>query len=125
MPCIPLSKKENGDRYTNTILAQLLIILQAKAATLTIAQGFSIAYQSWQAAQVPARRGREVDKVGGQEADKKGNVVVTEAVVEKQPDDADEPVTSSSAGDLCCGHQIRTKTICKEYQHQVNSQRTF
>ena len=83
-------------------LTQLLIIFQAKAATLTIAQGFSLAYQSWQAAQVPARRGREVDKVGGQEADKKGNIVVTEAVVEKQPDDADEPVTSSSAGDLCC-----------------------
>ena len=66
-----------------------------------------------------------MDKEVGQEADKKGNVVVTEAVVEKQPDDVDEPFASSSAGDLCCGHQIRTKTISKEYQDQVNSQRIF
>ena len=66
-------------------LEQLLHrIFQAKAATLTIAQGFSLAYQSWQAGQVPARRVREVVD----------NVVVTQAVVEKQPVDPDEPITS-------------------------------
>ena len=61
--------------------------MQAKAATLTIAQGFSLAYQNWQEVQVPVRREKQVE-----------TVVVTQAVVEKQPFDAEGPIIT--AGDL-------------------------
>jgi len=52
----------------------------AKAATLTIAQGFSLAYQSWQEVRKPARREKE---------EQSDNVVVTTAVVEKHPFDVE------------------------------------
>ena len=75
-------------------------MFQAKAATLTIAQGFSLAYQSWQANQVEDNGRRKENKVAQKnEAENKGTIVVTEAVVEKQPAEPDEPISSSSKGD--------------------------
>ena len=62
--------------------------MQAKAATLTIAQGFSLAYQSWQEVRRPAMREKE---------EQSENVVVTTAVVEKQPFDAE----GGLIGDYC------------------------
>jgi len=59
----------------------------AKAATLTIAQGFSLAYQSWQEVRRPAMREKE---------EQSENVVVTTAVVEKQPFDADGGLIGAS-----------------------------
>jgi len=60
----------------------------AKAATLTIAQGFSMAYQSWQEVRTPVKKDRQ------ELAD---NVVVTQAVVEKQPFDTDGGLISKGA----------------------------
>ena len=64
--------------HTKVTINKVYRIFQAKAATLTIAQGFSLAYQSWQAAQVPVKSENEARKYVG-------NVVVTQAVVEKEP----------------------------------------
>ena len=73
---------------TSKKTSELNILLQAKAATLTIAQGFSLAYQSWQAVQVPVKREKE-------EGNAAGNVMVTQAIVEKQPDAADESMATA------------------------------
>ena len=74
--------------HTKVTINKVYRIFQAKAATLTIAQGFSLAYQSWQAVQVPAKR--EVEHAAG-------NVVVTQAVVEKQPVAANEYIDTAGS----------------------------
>ena len=77
----------------------LLLYLQAKAATLTIAQGFSLAYQSWQEVRKPARREKE---------EQSDNVVVTTAVVEKQPFD----VEGGIIGDYCANTTLLLVRYC-------------
>ena len=76
----------------------LLLYLQAKAATLTIAQGFSLAYQSWQEVRKPARREKE---------EQSDNVVVTTAVVEKHPFD----VEGGIIGDYCEDTTFNSKIL--------------
>ena len=68
--------------------------MQAKAATLTIAQGFSLAYQNWQEVQVPVRREKQVE-----------TVVVTQAVVEKQPFETEGPI--NTAGGLNSNNNVK------------------
>jgi hypothetical protein len=82
---------------------------------LTIAQGFSLAYQSWQAVQVPVKREKEMGNAAG-------NVVVTKAVVEKQPVAAEESIATT--GDSV-NYSKYTKYKCKELQHQGDNQRIF
>ena len=88
--------------HTKVTINKVYRIFQAKAATLTIAQGFSLAYQSWQAVQVPVKRENE-------ERNYAGNVVVTQAVVEKQPDAADESFPTA-------GNSIQSSKLKIEYQ---------
>jgi len=78
----------------------------ATAATLTIAHGFSLAYHNWQDTHVGEERhnkqdkilGRGEDNTGEKEEDKDSNVVVTEAVVEKLPDNPNDKTASPPPG---------------------------
>ena len=56
-------------------------VIQAKAATLTIAQGFSLAYQAWQDRQVKTKNENVIKK----KESPMSNVIVTEAIVENVP----------------------------------------
>lgn len=65
----------------------------AKAATLTIAQGFSLAYQAWQDRQVKTKNENVIKK----KESPMSNVIVTEAIVENvpQPDQNPEEVSEN------------------------------